>query len=113
MIPPGGLVSGAITSPLLRAPWSTLQLRQPFCLGISRFGDHIGGMRLHAIFIIAAGTMMAMSAFLVLRAHHNDRDFGSPYAGLVDIQCSNPGDNELIPVEPTCEKPSPNSTGGR
>jgi hypothetical protein len=68
-------------------------------------------MRLHAIFIIAAGTMVAMSAFLVLRAHHNDT--GSRYASLIDIQCSNPVDNELIPVEQTCEKPSPNTVGDR
>jgi hypothetical protein len=63
-------------------------------------------MRLHAISIIAAGTMIAMSAFLVLRAHHNDGGVGSPYAGLIDMQCSNPADNELIPAEQTCEKPS-------
>jgi hypothetical protein len=65
-------------------------------------------MRLHAIFIIAAGTMVAMSAFLVLRAHHK---VGSSYAGLIDVQCSNPIDNELIPAEQTCEKP--NTVGDR
>jgi hypothetical protein len=95
---------------MLRPP-RRAQLRQPFCLGISWFGDHIGRMRLHAIFIIAASTMIAMSAFLVLRAHHNDE--GSRYAGLIDIQCSNPIDNEMIPVEQTCEKSSPNAIGDR
>ena len=74
---------------------------------------HIGGMRLHAILTIAAGTMIAISAFLVLGALHSDRRARSPYAGLIDIQCSNPMDNELIPVEQTCEKPSPNAPGGR
>jgi hypothetical protein len=54
--------------------------------------------------------MIAMSAFLVLRAHHK---VGSSYAGPIDIQCSNPIDNELIPVEQTCEKPPPNAIGGR
>jgi hypothetical protein len=28
----------------------------------------------------------------------------APYGGLIDIQCSNPLDNELIPIELTCEK---------
>jgi hypothetical protein len=85
-------------------------LRQQFCLGISRCEDHVGGMRLHGIFIIVAGTMIAMSTFLVLRAHHK---VGSTYAGLIDVQCSNPPDNELIPVEQACEKPSPNAIDGR
>jgi hypothetical protein len=52
-----------------------------------------------------------MSIFLVLRPHHGDKGVRSPYAGLIGIHCIDPPDNDLIPVEQTCEKPSPN--GGR
>jgi hypothetical protein len=69
---------------------------------IARFDDHICGMRLHALFMIAAGAMVAMSAFLVLRAHHKVE---SRRAGLIDVQSSNPVDNGLMPAEQTCEKP--------
>jgi hypothetical protein len=64
-------------------------------------------MRIHPFLVIATGTMIMLSAFVVLQAHHKDKGaVGSPYVGLTSIQCSNPLDNDLIPAEQTCEKPS-------
>jgi hypothetical protein len=70
-------------------------------------------MRLHAVFMIAASTMLVMSALLVLRAHHSDREVRSPYAGLVGIRRTNPADNDLIPVEQTSKQSPSDGAVGR
>jgi len=62
-------------------------------------------MRWHAISIIAACTMIALTAFFVFRPHHNDK--GSPplRAGLIGNQCAATPDNGQMPTESACEKP--------
>jgi hypothetical protein len=70
-----------------------------------RSGAHIGGMRWHAISIIAAGTMITVSVFFALRPHHDDKGIRPPIAGLIGSQCAIAPENGLIPVEQTCETP--------
>jgi hypothetical protein len=62
-------------------------------------------MRWHAIFMIAAGTMIALSVFFALRPHPDDKGIRSPNAGLIDRQCDASPDSSLIPAEHACEKP--------
>jgi hypothetical protein len=41
--------------------------------------SHIGGMRQHAILMIAAGAMMALSVFFALRPHQVETGIRPPY----------------------------------
>jgi hypothetical protein len=59
-------------------------------------------MRRHAISIIAAGAMIALSVFFVFRVHHDDATIRPPYAGLIGNHCAATPDNGQIPTEYTC-----------
>ena len=60
-------------------------------------------MRWRAIYIVAAGAMMALSIF-VFRPHPHDRGISPPYAELISKQCAVAPENNLIPVEYSCEE---------
>jgi len=75
-----------------------------FRLGISSVWDHVTKMRLHAILIIAAGVMIALSVILALRPHH-DKQIRPPHEGLTADQCATPPNVGLFSTEQTCGKP--------
>jgi hypothetical protein len=60
-------------------------------------------MRWRAVFIIAAGAMIALSIF-VFRPHPDARGIRLPYAELIGKQCAVAPENDLIPAEYSCEK---------
>jgi hypothetical protein len=62
-------------------------------------------MRQHTIFLIAAGAMMALSAFLALRPHQTETMIKPPYGGLISDHCAAIPDNGLMPAEYACEQP--------
>jgi hypothetical protein len=59
-------------------------------------------MQQHAIFLIAAGAIMALTVFVALRPHQTETTVGRPYGGLIADQCAATPDNGLIPVEYGC-----------
>jgi hypothetical protein len=58
-------------------------------------------MRWHAISLIAAGAMIAVSVFLLFRPRHYTE---SPSTGLIDHQCAATPDHGLMAPEYTCDK---------
>ena len=58
----------------------------------------------YAIYMIAAGAMITLSVFFVLRPNHDDKEIGSSHAGLMSSRCEAAPANDLIPGEQTCEK---------
>ena len=67
-------------------------------------GRIIDCVRWHAISIIAAGAMVALSVFFVFRPHQDDRGIMPRYGGLIGNQCAAAPDSDLIPTEYSCEK---------
>jgi hypothetical protein len=59
----------------------------------------------HAISVIAAGVMIALSVFFALRPHQDNKEIRSSYSRSMDVKCQSAPDNDLIPAEYTCEKP--------
>jgi hypothetical protein len=59
----------------------------------------------HAISMVAAGLIIALSLFFALRSHHGNKEIGPPDSGLMGSKCQSVPDNDLIPAEQTCEKP--------
>jgi hypothetical protein len=78
---------------------------QTCVLEIGSLRAHIGGMRQHAIFVIAAGAMIALSVFFALRPHHIDTGVRPPYGGLIGSKCATTPDNGQMPLEYSCERP--------
>jgi hypothetical protein len=59
----------------------------------------------HAISMIAAGAMIALSLFFALRPHEDNKEIGPSDSRSMGSKCQSAPDNDLIPVEYTCEKP--------
>jgi hypothetical protein len=59
----------------------------------------------HAIFMIAAGVMIALSVFFALRPHQDNKEIRPSDSRSIGIQCHSAPDNDLMPAEYTCEKP--------
>jgi hypothetical protein len=55
--------------------------------------------------MIAADVMIALSVFFALRPHHGNKEIRPSDSGLMGSKCESAPDNDLIPVEQTCEKP--------
>jgi hypothetical protein len=62
-------------------------------------------MRLHAILMITASAMVALSVFFVLRPPQTDTAVGRPYGGLIGSKCTPAPDNDHTPLEYSCEGP--------
>ena len=59
----------------------------------------------HAIFMIAAGVMMALSLFFALGPNQDNKEIRPSDSRSMGIKCQSAPDNDLIPAEYTCEKP--------
>ena len=62
-------------------------------------------MRLHAILIITASAMVALSVFFVLRPQRADTGARLPHGGLIASKCAAAPDNDHTPPEYSCERP--------
>jgi hypothetical protein len=59
----------------------------------------------HAISVIAAGVMIALSVFFALRPHQDNKGIRPSNSRSMGITCQSAPDNDLIPLEQTCERP--------
>jgi hypothetical protein len=58
----------------------------------------------HATSVIAAGVMIALSVFFALRPQDKTKETRPSDWRAMGSECQSVPDNDLIPVEQTCEK---------